>query len=63
MSSAAERPIRVIQMGLGPIGQRTVAYLAERNGIELVGAIDIDPDKQGQDVGVLSGTESLGVKV
>ena len=63
MSSAAERPIRVIQMGLGPIGQRTVAYLAERNGIELVGAIDIDPDKQGQDVGVLSGTESLGVQV
>ena len=62
-TSTAEQTLKVIQMGLGPIGQRTVAYLAERNGIELVGAIDIDPDKEGQDAGLLSGTRSLGVQV
>ncbi len=57
------KPTRVIQMGLGPIGQRTVAYVAEREGVELVGAIDIDPDKAGKDVGVLSGVDALGVAV
>jgi len=56
-------PIKVIQMGLGPIGQRTVAYLVEREGIELVGAIDIDPDKAGKDVGELSGTRNLGIQI
>ena len=61
--SSEETRIRVIQMGLGPIGQRIVAYLAEREGIELVGAIDIDPDKAGEDAGVLSGTRHLGVEV
>ena len=61
--SGEETQIRVIQMGLGPIGQRIIAYLAEREGIELVGAIDIDPDKAGEDAGVLSGTRHLGVEV
>jgi 4-hydroxy-tetrahydrodipicolinate reductase len=50
-------------MGLGPIGQRLVQYLAERDGIRLVGAIDIDPGKAGQDAGLLSGTRRLEVEV
>ena len=54
---------KVIQMGLGPIGQRMVQYLAERDGIDLVGAIDIDPDKIGQDVGTLSQAREFGVPV
>ena len=62
-ASAVERPIKVIQMGCGPIGQQLVADLADRRGFELVGAIDIDPEKAGQDVGLLSGTRQLGVEV
>ena len=62
-NSSGTDPIRVIQMGLGPIGQRIVAYLAEREGVELVGAIDIDPEKAGKDAGILSGTQELGVEV
>ena len=61
--SEEKQPVKVIQMGLGPIGQKTIQYLAERDGIELVGAIDIDPEKTGRDVGSLSGTRSLGVQV
>ena len=56
-------PVRVIQMGLGPIGQKTVAYLAERDSIELVGAIDIDPEKIGRDVGDLCDIDTLGIAV
>lgn len=55
--------LRVIQMGLGPIGQRLVQYLAQRPFVELVGAIDIDPQKTGMDAGLLSGTRELGVAV
>lgn len=57
------KKLRVIQMGLGPIGQRLVQYLAQRPFVELVGAIDIDPQKTGVDAGLLSGTSELGVPV
>jgi hypothetical protein len=55
--------IRVIQMGLGPIGRRVVEYLAEHRGFELVGALDIDPGLGGRDAGEISGIEHLGVKI
>lgn len=55
--------LKVVQMGLGPIGQRLVQYLAQRPFVELVGAIDIDPQKAGRDVGLLSGTRELGVEI
>lgn len=50
-------------MGLGPIGQRLVQYLAQRPFVELIGAVDIDPEKAGKDAGLLSGTRELGVAV
>ena len=43
--------IRVIQYGLGPIGSAVARHGVERAGLELVGGIDIDPTKVGQDVG------------
>lgn len=54
---------RLIQVGLGPIGRGIVAQVAEREGMELVGAVDLDPGKVGRDAGILSGTERLGVEV
>jgi hypothetical protein len=47
--------IRVIQYGLGPIGAAVAKLAAERAGLELVGGVDIAPDKVGQDVGVAIG--------
>jgi len=43
--------IRVIQYGLGPIGSAVARHVTERAGLELVGGVDIDPAKVGQDVG------------
>lgn len=58
------KEIRVIQYGVGPIGAGIVRLLLERPGIRLVGAIDIDPAKVGQDLGRLAGAErALGVGV
>jgi 4-hydroxy-tetrahydrodipicolinate reductase len=55
--------IRVIQYGLGPIGSATARLIDERDNLELVGAVDIDPAKIGQDVGELIGLDhNLGIE-
>jgi 4-hydroxy-tetrahydrodipicolinate reductase len=58
------KKIRVVQYGLGPIGCRIVQYLTDRSHLELVGAIDSDPQKVGVDVGELAElSEPLGLRV
>lgn len=47
--------IRVIQYGLGPIGSAVARQVVARAGLELVGGVDIDPAKVGQDVGQVIG--------
>ncbi len=59
----AER-LRVIQYGLGPIGSRMACHVLERDGIELVGAVDVDPAKVGRDAGEVIGIDrALGLTV
>lgn len=55
--------MKVIQIGLGPLGQKIVGYISERSGIEIVGAADINPELAGRDVGEISGVGPLGVAV
>jgi len=58
------RPIRAVQFGLGPIGQACVRELVGRAGVELVGGIDVDPEKAGRDLGEVCGLDRpLGVPV
>ncbi len=45
------RKVRVICYGLGPIGSGIARVLAARPDVQIVGAIDIDPAKVGQDIG------------
>ena len=55
---------RVIQYGLGPIGAATARLVHERSGLELVAGVDIDPTKEGKDVGLVLGLDMpLGFKV
>jgi 4-hydroxy-tetrahydrodipicolinate reductase len=57
-------PIRVLHVGLGPIGSAVARQVANREGFELVGAVDIDPAKTGCDIGdVLGLGRRLGVEV
>lgn len=56
--------IRVMQVGIGPIGQKAVRYMLERRAIEIVAAVDLDPEKVGKDLGRVCGLEDdLGVTV
>ena len=57
-------PIRVIHIGLGPIGAGVVRQVASRKGFLIVGAVDIDPAKAGKDLGeVCAVGRKLNVKV
>ncbi|MFW5921848.1 MAG: hypothetical protein ACOCRC_00935 [Halodesulfurarchaeum sp.] len=52
-----------VQYGVGPIGKRIV-QVAHRKGIEFVDAIDIDPEKVGEDLGTVADLDTeLGVTV
>ncbi|MBM3817529.1 MAG: dihydrodipicolinate reductase [Acidimicrobiia bacterium] len=43
--------IRVVLVGLGPIGAAVARQLAVRKGFQIVGAVDVDPAKVGKDAG------------
>jgi 4-hydroxy-tetrahydrodipicolinate reductase len=45
--------IRVVLVGLGPIGAAVAGQLVERKGFQIVGAVDIDPLKVGKDAGLV----------
>ena len=56
--------VKVVQYGLGPIGLGIVEVLLTRPWVQLVGAIDIDRNKVGKDVGeLLEKPRKIGVVV
>jgi 2,4-diaminopentanoate dehydrogenase len=55
--------IHVLQVGLGPLGQQISRYVMEREGVALVGAVDLNPEFAGRDIGEVCGVEPLGVAV
>jgi len=57
------QPINVIQIGLGPLGQKFPKFVAARQGIRLVGAVDINPSIQGSDLGSLCGLPAMNIRV
>src|ERR671912_2113058 len=56
--------IRVLLVGLGPIGASVARQVIARKGFQLVGAVDIDPQKTGLDASRVIGVDqTLRVKV
>ncbi len=56
--------LKFIQFGMGPIGEKIVRFLLERDNVQLEALIDIDPEKVGKDVGTLLGqAHPLGATV
>lgn len=54
--------VKVVQYGCGKMSIYTMRYVLE-NGGQIVGAIDINPDVIGKDVGEIIGKEKIGVTV
>jgi hypothetical protein len=62
------RILRVVHYGLGPIGQGIARLALQTDGLKVVGATDIAPEKAGKDLGTLldcrrsSGSRSSGTR-
>jgi hypothetical protein len=56
--------VKVVLYGVGAIGSRIAEFLLEKEGVEIVGAIDLAKEKVGKDLGdVLALDRKLGVAV
>ena len=56
--------IKVMQVGIGPIGQKIVQYMAERDNLQIVAAVDPAPDKAGRKLADLCSLDkALGVTI
>ena len=63
MKQQNEKKLNVLHFGLGPIGLEILKKTSEVHHLNVVAAVDIDPNKVGKDIGELIGTEQKGVKV
>jgi 4-hydroxy-tetrahydrodipicolinate reductase len=53
--------VKIVSYGIGVIGKRLASHLLTKEGIEIVGAIDINPEIVGKDLGEVLGQEKIGV--
>jgi 4-hydroxy-tetrahydrodipicolinate reductase len=58
------RKVKIILYGVGAVGSMIAKFLLEKEGVEIVGAVDIAKDKVGKDLGQVLGLDKrLGIKV
>ncbi|MGD2200317.1 MAG: dihydrodipicolinate reductase [Candidatus Bathyarchaeota archaeon] len=55
--------VRIVSYGIGVIGRRLARHLLTKEGVEIVGAVDINPVIVGKDLGEVLGVEKMGVVI
>lgn len=51
--------IKVVQVGMGPLGKKIANFIAERNNVETVAAVDKNPENIGLDIAQTYGDQQL----
>lgn len=58
------RKVKVISYGVGAVGSMIAKFLLEKEGMDIVGAVDVDENKVGKNLGEVLGVEKeLGIEV
>jgi hypothetical protein len=58
------RKIKIVLYGVGAVGALIAKFLLEKEGVEIVGAVDTAKDKVGKDLGEMLGLKrKLGIRV
>ena len=55
--------VKIVSYGIGVIGRRLANHLLDKKGVEIVGAVDINPAIVGKDLGEVLGREKLGILI
>lgn len=55
--------VKVVHLGLGPLGQKIINFARTRGFIKIVAAVDPAPAKAGRDLGEICGGEKMGLTV
>ncbi len=55
--------MNIVQIGIGPLGQKIVRYFQDRDGVKVVAAVDADPSKIGLDLGEVCEIGQLGITI
>lgn len=55
--------IRIVQIGMGPLGIKIANFIAERRGLETVAAVDKNPELVGKDLSELPNCNASGVQI
>ena len=55
--------MKVIQIGLGPLGQKITQFITQRENLEIIGAIDVSPEIIDRDLGEHCGLDNMGIKI
>ena len=55
--------IKIVQIGMGPLGLKIAGYILERKNLKIAGAIDKDPSLVGKDLGTLCSIPDLHLSI
>lgn len=55
--------IHVIQIGAGALGRQVLKFLINREGVNICGVVDLNPELTGKDIGAITDTPDTGVVI